>query len=87
MAFNILGLLTPEIVQLCQEEPVMADLNGGLQFIDNLKDFTSKLRTDLLETADIRRAVSIESAIEQKLSMVTMSMQTIQRLWLNLDPT
>ena len=66
MAFNILGLLTPEIVQLCQEEPVMADLNGGLQFIDNLKDFTSKLRTDLLETADIRRAVSIESAIEQK---------------------
>ena len=87
MAFNILGLLTPEIVQLCQEEPVMADLNGGLQFIDNLKDFTSKLRTDLLETADIRRAVSIESAIEQKLSMVTMSMQTTPRLWLNLEPT
>lgn len=66
MAFNILGLLTPEIVQLCQEEPVMADLNGGLQFIDNLKEFTSKLRSDLTETADIRRAVSIESAIEQK---------------------
>ncbi|CAK9684230.1 unnamed protein product [Candida parapsilosis] len=66
MAFNILGLLTPEIVNLCQEEPVMADLNGGLQFIDNLKEFTSKLRNDLTETADIRRAVSIESAIEQK---------------------
>ncbi|KAI3405060.1 FAS2 [Candida oxycetoniae] len=66
MAFNILGLLTPEIVKLCQEEPIMADLNGGLQFIDNLKEFTSKLRKDLTETAEIRRAVSIETAIEQK---------------------
>jgi fatty acid synthase subunit alpha len=66
MAFNILGLLTPQIVKLCQEEPVMADLNGGLQFIENLKDFTSKLRSDLMESAEVRRAVSIESAIEQK---------------------
>lgn len=66
MAFNILGLLTPQVVNLCQEQPVMADLNGGLQFIENLKEFTSKLRTDLVENADVRRAVSIESAIEQK---------------------
>ncbi|MCH0629294.1 4'-phosphopantetheinyl transferase superfamily protein [Kocuria palustris] len=66
MAFNILGLLTPSIVHLCQEEPIMADLNGGLQFIDNLKEFTTKLRTDILDDADIRRAVSIELAIEQK---------------------
>lgn len=66
MAFNILGLLTPKIVNLCQEQPVMADLNGGLQFIDNLKEFTSKLRTDLVENADVRRAVSIEQSIEQK---------------------
>ncbi|EAZ62811.2 Fatty acid synthase subunit alpha Includes: Acyl carrier 3-oxoacyl-[acyl-carrier-protein] reductase (Beta-ketoacyl reductase) 3-oxoacyl-[acyl-carrier-protein] synthase (Beta-ketoacyl synthase) [Scheffersomyces stipitis CBS 6054] len=66
MAFNILGLMTPAIVQLCQEEPVMADLNGGLQFIENLKEFTSKLRADLTETAEVRRAVSIETSIEQK---------------------
>ncbi|RKP32294.1 fatty acid synthase subunit alpha reductase [Metschnikowia bicuspidata] len=66
MAFNILGLLTPQIVNLCQEQPVLADLNGGLQFIENLKEFTSKLRTDLVESADVRRAVSMENAIEQK---------------------
>jgi fatty acid synthase subunit alpha len=66
MAFNILGLLTPKIVKLCQEEPVMADLNGGLQFIDNLKEFTSNLRKDVMNDAEVRRAVSIESAIEQK---------------------
>lgn len=66
MAFNILGLLTPQVVNLCQEEPVMADLNGGLQFIENLKEFTSKLRSDLVDSAEVRRAVSIESSIEQK---------------------
>lgn len=66
MAFNILGLLTPAVVNLCQEQPVMADLNGGLQFIENLKEFTTKLRTDLIDNADVRRAVSIESAIEHK---------------------
>lgn len=66
MAFNILGLMTPQMVKLCQESPVMADLNGGLQFLDNLKELTTKLRTDVMESADVRRAVSIESAIEQK---------------------
>lgn len=66
MAFNILGLLTSQIAQLCQEEPVVADLNGGLQNIGTLREFTWKLRSDLLETADVRRAVSIEHALEQK---------------------
>lgn len=66
MAFNILGLMTPQMVDLCQEQPVLADLNGGLQFIENLKEFTSKLRSDLVETADVRRAVSMENAIDQK---------------------
>ncbi|EGV60278.1 3-oxoacyl-[acyl-carrier-protein] synthase [Yamadazyma tenuis] len=66
MAFNILGLMTPELTQLCQEEPILADLNGGFQYIDNLKDVTTKLRTDLLETADVKRAVSLESSIEQR---------------------
>lgn len=66
MAFNILGLLTPQIVKLCQEEPIMADLNGGLQYIDDLKEFTSKLRKEVTDDAEIRRAVSIENSIEQK---------------------
>lgn len=66
MAFNILGLLTPSVVNLCQEQPVMADLNGGLQNIENLKEFTSKLRSDLVDSAEVRRAVSIETSVEQK---------------------
>lgn len=66
MAFNILGLMTPEVVRMCEDGPVMADLNGGLQFIENLREFTNDLRTDINNTSEIRRAVSIETAIEHK---------------------
>lgn len=66
MAFNLLGLLIPEVVQLCQKSPVMADLNGSLQYLTDLKDFTRRLRSELTDTSDIRKAVSIETALEHK---------------------
>lgn len=66
MAFNILGLLNPKIVKLAQKSPVFADLNGGFQFIPNLKEVTARLRAELNEKTEIRRAVSIETAIEHK---------------------
>lgn len=64
MAFNLLGLMSPQIVDLCQMEPVMADLNGGLQFIPNLNDVMTKLRKDITETSEIRKAVTKETALE-----------------------
>ena len=67
MAFNLLGLMAPNIVNLCQMEPVCADLNGGLQFIPDLKDVMTKLRKDIMETSEVRNAVSKESAIEHKI--------------------
>jgi fatty acid synthase subunit alpha len=67
MAFNILGLMGPAIVDLCQEEPVFADLNGGLQFLPNLKDLMTKLRKDVTETSEIRKAVTRETSVENKI--------------------
>ncbi|KHJ34007.1 putative fatty acid synthase subunit alpha [Erysiphe necator] len=67
MAFNLLGLMAPNIVDLCQNEPVFADLNGGLQFIPDLKDLMSKLRKDIIETSEIRKAVTKETALENKI--------------------
>lgn len=67
MAFNILGLMSPSIVDLCQVEPVFADLNGGLQFLPNLKDLMTNLRKDLTETSEIRKAVTKETALENKI--------------------
>ncbi|KAL2005034.1 hypothetical protein VTN00DRAFT_2884 [Thermoascus crustaceus] len=67
MAFNLLGLMAPAIVDLCQNEPVFADLNGGLQFIPDLKDLMTKLRKDIMETSTVRQAVMKETAIENKI--------------------
>ncbi|KAM3084196.1 beta subunit of fatty acid synthetase [Clarireedia jacksonii] len=67
MAFNLLGLMAPSIVDLCQSEPVFADLNGGLQFIPNLKNMMTKLRKDIMETSEVRQAVTKETAIENKI--------------------
>lgn len=66
MAFNILGLMSPAIVDLCQMEPVFADLNGGLQFLPDLKDLMTKLRAEIMETSTIRQAVTKETALENK---------------------
>lgn len=64
MAFNLLGLMSPQVVDLCQEAPVMADLNGGLQFIPNLNKVMTDIRKEITETAEVRRAVSKENALE-----------------------
>nr|POF03766.1 fatty acid synthase subunit alpha [Quercus suber] len=67
MAFNLLGLMAPSIVNLCQTEPVFADLNGGLQFLPNLKELMTKLRKDITETSEIRKAVTRETSVENKI--------------------
>ncbi|TVY91744.1 Fatty acid synthase subunit alpha [Lachnellula willkommii] len=67
MAFNLLGLMSPVIVDLCQSEPAFADLNGGLQFIPDLKNLMTKLRKDIMETSEVRQAVTKETAIENKI--------------------
>ncbi|KAF2225506.1 fatty acid synthase subunit alpha [Elsinoe ampelina] len=67
MAFNLLGLMAPAIVNLCQQEPVFADLNGGLQFLPDLKDLMTRLRKEITETSEIRKAVTRENSVENKI--------------------
>ena len=67
MAFNLLGLMAPPIVDICQNEPVFADLNGGLQFIPNLNETITSLRKDIMEKSEIRRAVDTEDAMDNKI--------------------
>lgn len=67
MAFNLLGLMAPAIVNLCQLDPVWADLNGGFQYIPDLKNLMTKLRTDIMAASDVRQAVIKETAIENKI--------------------
>lgn len=67
MSFNILGLMHPSVVELCQIEPVWADLNGGLQFVTNLNEISANLRKEIRETAEIRRAIDAENALDFKI--------------------
>ncbi|KAM7198165.1 fatty acid synthase subunit alpha [Rhypophila sp. PSN 637] len=66
MAFNLLGLMSPTIVDLCQNEPIFADLNGGLQFINNLNEIMTNQRKTINETSEIRQAVTKETSAENK---------------------
>ncbi|KAL1917786.1 uncharacterized protein VTP21DRAFT_3620 [Calcarisporiella thermophila] len=66
MAFNILGLMHPTIVDLCQSEPVWADLNGGFQFIPKVNEYLKSLRQELQETSEIRRAIVKETALDEQ---------------------
>jgi fatty acid synthase subunit alpha len=67
MAFNLLGLMSPTIVDLCQEAPVFADLNGGLQFLPNLNGLMTEERQKITRTSEVRRAVTKETALENKI--------------------
>ena len=65
MAFNILALMTPAITSLSEEEPVYADLNGGLQFVNTLKEELSGARARILDESRLRKALVAEDAQER----------------------
>ncbi|KAJ3188792.1 3-oxoacyl-[acyl-carrier-protein] synthase [Gaertneriomyces sp. JEL0708] len=69
MAFNLVGLLHPDIVKLSEVDPVWADLNGGLHFVAELNKVSSELRRDLLETSEVRRAVAREAALDRQVTI------------------
>lgn len=60
MAFNILALMTPKIASLCEDGPIYADLNGGLQFISDLKKELVSARQQILDKSKIRKALLAE---------------------------
>lgn len=64
MAFNILALMHPLLFDVAQVEPVWADLNGGMDKINDLADVTTKIRTDLNATAETRKKVSVDNAAD-----------------------
>lgn len=65
MAFNILALLTPPVVELCETEPLWADLNGGLHLLTGLKSLMAKARSDINSAVEIRKAIRVEDVKEQ----------------------
>ncbi|KAJ3021482.1 3-oxoacyl-[acyl-carrier-protein] synthase [Thoreauomyces humboldtii] len=66
MAFNLIGLLHTDIVNMSMTDPIWADLNGGLHFVADLNRISSDLRRTLLETSEIRRAVAREAMLDDQ---------------------
>ncbi|KAJ2459216.1 fatty acid synthase alpha subunit Lsd1 [Coemansia sp. RSA 2424] len=64
MAFNILGLANPCICRIASNQPIWADLNGGMACIDDLGDVVGKVREDIQRRSSIMEAISRESALE-----------------------
>ncbi|KAJ2559619.1 fatty acid synthase alpha subunit Lsd1 [Coemansia sp. RSA 1933] len=57
-AANIVALMHPRIVDLAQQAPVWADLNGGLQRIPDVGDVVVRARQQLQDAARMRRAIT-----------------------------
>jgi fatty acid synthase subunit beta len=69
MAFNILGLMHPKMVRMAEYAPVYADLNGGLDAVNNLAEFTKEIRSELTNSSNIKRALAKEHALEASLDL------------------
>ena len=65
MAFNILGLMTSDILETSQTEPLLADLSGGLNMMPDLKEQISQIRRDISETSASLRMQSAENEVER----------------------
>ena len=64
MAFNILGLMVPSVAQLCEVEPVYADLTGSIGSITDLKAVTARIRQDIMDKSEDRRDQHLETSRE-----------------------
>jgi fatty acid synthase subunit alpha len=56
----------PLLFDITQIEPVWADLNGGMDKLPDLAEVTTKIRTQLKLTGDLRRAVAIDNSADYK---------------------
>ncbi|ORY55258.1 putative fatty acid synthase alpha subunit FasA [Pseudomassariella vexata] len=65
MAFNILALLSPTMASLPDIAPVYADLSGGLQGVDGLKDKITSIREGINSRSRIRKAILEERRLER----------------------
>ncbi|KAB2569798.1 Fatty acid synthase subunit alpha [Lasiodiplodia theobromae] len=66
MAFNILALLSPAIRGLCEHAPVYADLNGGLQFVPDLKQAIVGARKRILDVSRLCKALVAERKLQEQ---------------------
>ncbi|KAK5011229.1 hypothetical protein LTR28_004736 [Elasticomyces elasticus] len=68
MAFNILMLMTPTVIALCEDKSFVADFGGGLDRLENCKTILSKARAAIELQVAIAKAVSDRDEYEESFS-------------------
>ncbi|EAW11676.1 putative fatty acid synthase subunit alpha [Aspergillus clavatus NRRL 1] len=66
MAYALVCLCTQTINELCQEQPLYADLTGQMGGVQRLPEKLQSLRQDLKDRSDIQAALVAESLFEQQ---------------------
>lgn len=67
MAFNIVMLMTPDVIRLCEDEPVVADFGGGLDGLEDCKSVILQARAKIDTAAKIAKAIDEENKREDVL--------------------
>lgn len=67
MAFNLLALMTPKLVKLSEQRPILADLAGGMNLLKDLHVVTRKLRESIQTEAKRKAALHQEKQRETAL--------------------
>lgn len=62
MAFNILALMTPAIMELAETTPVYADLTGGFDHLWRIKDEITKARKRVADRLQLHKVLAEEEA-------------------------
>ncbi|KIM74576.1 hypothetical protein PILCRDRAFT_14343 [Piloderma croceum F 1598] len=68
MAFNILSLMHPLFFSITQVEPIWADLNGGMDHLSDLADFTMCICLSLNKKSELHHAIAKDNAAEFKIT-------------------
>lgn len=66
MAFNLMGLMHPDMVREAQRRPVWADLNGGFSGIRNLNQASADLRGEITGESAAKKAVAADAKLDQE---------------------
>jgi fatty acid synthase subunit alpha len=73
MAVNIMGLMVSPLLEVTHEEPLIADLSGGMSAVPDLKGEIANIRKELSELSSSRRALLKEQKAEFDMPLTTKS--------------
>jgi fatty acid synthase subunit alpha len=77
MAINIMGLMVSPVLEFTHEEPILADLSGGMSAVPNLKEQIADIRKELSDISSSRRALVKEQQAEFDMPLVNAKPTTL----------